>query len=261
MNLGGGGLTAEFGVLLTALGGVCSGKQSDLRRLLMPHVQRAMFLRQRLSATRQPGLAALASLDLLPMAVWLLGAKGRLLHANPAAQRFTQLGEVIVLDQNSELHARVAMEDRRLQQVIGGVLHVGSRPAAEVGMTFMMLGNNGKEMLHVMVAPLTCGQYGGGEMAAVFATCLNSLPPDLENNLRHFYSLTPMEARLAAALVAGESVQEFASHAQIAEETARTHMKHILAKTGARRQSELVRIIVTGPAMLCCPAGRDKRSE
>ncbi len=39
-----------------------------------------------------------------------------------------------------------------------------------------------------------------------------------------------------------------------AEATARTHMKHILARTGARRQADLVRIIVTGPAMLCCPA-------
>ncbi|MEQ1593406.1 MAG: helix-turn-helix transcriptional regulator [Thiobacillus sp.] len=120
----------------------------------------------------------------------------------------------------------------------------------------MMLGNNGNGVLHVMAAPLAGGQTGAGDMVAVFATCLNSLPPDLEPNLRRFYALTPMEAKLAAALVAGDSLKEFAERAQIGEATVRTHMKHVLAKTGVRRQAELVRIIITGPAMLCCPAGR-----
>lgn len=229
--------------------------------MLLPHVQRAMALRLRLTATHLPGVAARASLDVLPTAVWLLGAKAVLLHANPVAKHLTQRGEVIALDVNGALHACVAMEDRRLQQLIGVALHAGSQLAAKANMTFMTLGNNGNGMLHVMAAPLACGQTGVGEMAAVFATCLNSLPPDLEPNLRRFYALTPMEARLAAALVAGDSVKEFAERAQIGEATARTHMKHVLAKTGARRQANLVRIIVTGPAMLCCPVGRDKSAE
>jgi DNA-binding CsgD family transcriptional regulator len=256
MLRGGGGTDDENNALWSILAPGCAGNKTALLQRLMPYLQRAVGLHRRLSATRLPGLAALASLDLLPTAVWLLGAKAGLLHANLAAKRLTQRGDVIALDLNGELHACVAMEDRRLQQLIGGVLHAGSRTAAEAGMTFMMLGNNGNGMLHMMAAPLTGGQYGVGEMAAVFATCLSSLPPDLEPNLRRFYSLTPMEARLAAALVAGDSTQEFAGRARIAEETARSHMKHILAKTGARRQADLVRIIVTGPAMLCCPAGK-----
>lgn len=115
----------------------------------------------------------------------------------------------------------------------------------------MMWGNNGSGMLHVMVTPLACGPNGlGTAAAAVFATAPNSLPCDLECNLRRLYELTPAEARLAAALVAGESVQEFAERTDISEATARTHLKHVLAKTDTRRQSDLIRVIMTGPAML-----------
>lgn len=55
------------------------------------------------------------------------------------------------------------------------------------------------------------------------------------------FGLTPVEAALAAALSSGASVAEFAVQRGIAEGTARLHLKRILAKTGAARQSDLVR--------------------
>lgn len=62
-------------------------------------------------------------------------------------------------------------------------------------------------------------------------------------DLALLFGLTITEAALASCLAAGGSVSEFAAARGIAEGTARLHLKRVLAKTGAGRQSELVRRI------------------
>lgn len=244
-------LAVKFSALRSSRCGTYSEEDLALYRVLMPHLQRAVSLHRRLAQTRLPGQTALASLDLLHTAVWLLGTGGELLHANPAAERLAQHGDVITLGSNGRPRARVASEDKRLQQLINSALQTGLLLGTEAGGAQMMWGNNGSGMLHVMVTPLAPALNGlGAAAAAVFATAPNSLPCDLECNLRRLYELTPAEARLVAALIAGESVQEFAERTDISEATARTHLKHVLSKTGTRRQSDLIRVIMTGPAML-----------
>ena len=62
--------------------------------------------------------------------------------------------------------------------------------------------------------------------------------------LARVYGLTPAEAKLAAALAGGSSLGAYADNARITIGTARWYLKQVLAKTGAHRQSELVRQVV-----------------
>ncbi|MEQ1755128.1 MAG: alpha/beta fold hydrolase [Micropepsaceae bacterium] len=55
--------------------------------------------------------------------------------------------------------------------------------------------------------------------------------------------LTVAEARLAAKLLQGLQISEAAKELDVSVLTARTHLKNIFAKTGARRQSELIRLM------------------
>jgi DNA-binding CsgD family transcriptional regulator len=71
--------------------------------------------------------------------------------------------------------------------------------------------------------------------------------PDL---LRQMHALTPAESRLAALLGQGFDLAEASDRLGITRETARSRLKIVLAKMGIRRQSELVRVILSGPAML-----------
>ena len=69
--------------------------------------------------------------------------------------------------------------------------------------------------------------------------------------MRHqTYGLTRGEVRLVQVLASGFSLEEGAHHLGIAVNTARTHLKHIFIKTGAKRQSELIHQVETGPATL-----------
>ncbi len=65
-------------------------------------------------------------------------------------------------------------------------------------------------------------------------------------DLRGAYGLTPAEARLASLMLKPMSLQETARHLGISQETARTHLKALFAKTRTNRQAELmIRLMAT----------------
>ena len=57
--------------------------------------------------------------------------------------------------------------------------------------------------------------------------------------------LTPTESRVALALAAGQTVAGIADTQGCAESTVRTHLKRVYRKQGIRRQTELVRMVVS----------------
>lgn len=71
------------------------------------------------------------------------------------------------------------------------------------------------------------------------------IPPDA---LAKMFGLTPAEARLAGALVTGSTVEQYAQHRGVSVGTVRVQLKQVQAKTGARRQSELVRLVLSSAA-------------
>jgi DNA-binding CsgD family transcriptional regulator len=56
--------------------------------------------------------------------------------------------------------------------------------------------------------------------------------------------LTPAENQLAIALFKGQSVEAYAKQAGISINTARWHVKQIYAKTGVKRQTELIHMLL-----------------
>lgn len=72
-----------------------------------------------------------------------------------------------------------------------------------------------------------------------------------EQLLSGLYGLTEAESRVAVSLMRGKTLEEIASGLGIAKETVRKQLQNIFGKTGTNRQSELVRLLVSGPASLC----------
>ena len=86
-----------------------------------------------------------------------------------------------------------------------------------------------------------------GPIAAIFVTD-PEMPLHSGNHqqLRELYSLTAGEARLAAWLLQGKSVEEAAAAMGITGNTARADLKRVYQKTGVRRQPELMRRLLLG---------------
>jgi DNA-binding CsgD family transcriptional regulator len=63
-------------------------------------------------------------------------------------------------------------------------------------------------------------------------------------------SLTPAETRLAIALFKGQSVEAYAKEVGISINTARWYVKQIYAKTGVKRQTDLIRLLLKTTARI-----------
>jgi DNA-binding CsgD family transcriptional regulator len=83
------------------------------------------------------------------------------------------------------------------------------------------------------------------DMAAVLVVRMaETAVTDPHVALAERFQLSPSEARLALHIGSSRSVREAAEREGIAFETARTRLKAIYAKTGAKRQSQLALLVL-----------------
>ena len=64
--------------------------------------------------------------------------------------------------------------------------------------------------------------------------------------LRGSLGLTDAECVVAALIAEAQSVPEIAARLDVSVNTVRTHLHRVYAKTGARRQTALARLLLTG---------------
>jgi DNA-binding CsgD family transcriptional regulator len=64
--------------------------------------------------------------------------------------------------------------------------------------------------------------------------------------LEDLYELTHSEAEIVRLIAQGMSLEEAATARGVSMNTARSHLKHAFAKTGTGRQSELLRLVISG---------------
>jgi len=66
--------------------------------------------------------------------------------------------------------------------------------------------------------------------------------------LRQLYELTAAEARVAAQIALGRTVEDIAGAYGVKAVTLRTQLRAVFQKTGTRRQPDLVRLALAGAA-------------
>ncbi|VAW59761.1 hypothetical protein MNBD_GAMMA11-1168, partial [hydrothermal vent metagenome] len=85
--------------------------------------------------------------------------------------------------------------------------------------------------------------------AIIFIACASVRQKIAPRTLQALFHLTPAEARLAALLASGVSLNQAAEQRFIARNTAKVQLKSIFSKTGVSRQAELIKLILTSPAV------------
>jgi DNA-binding CsgD family transcriptional regulator len=101
----------------------------------------------------------------------------------------------------------------------------------------------------LLVAPLEAGSAPGAPAEPMAIVLFATSPADeraIAMRLQGAYRLTPAEARVAALLAMGQSLEEIAAANEVSYATVRSQVRSILAKTGVRRQADIVRIALTG---------------
>ena len=242
---------------LTALRAKAHGpynpQEEQQLRTLMPHLQTAFALHRRLHRAEALAQASIGLLDRLPLGIVLLDSKAHVLHANTRAHALAQESEILRIGNSflgeQELHATRHSDDLRLQTSMRKVVSTGRGLPIQAGHGMRLPGL--RHDLHLLISPLPqqSEPFGTQAAGAVFISNPATVLHELDAVLRLTYGLTVAESLLAQALVNGLSVKEFADERGTSIHTVRVQLKAITSKVGVRRQTELVRTILNGPAM------------
>lgn len=219
-----------------------------LFNLLMPHLQRAIQMRQRF-AELQMGQDMLAGgLDLIAMPTILLDEFSRVALCNHAAQRLLA-GRRDLWVENGHLFSRTGAVTQRLNLEITKAIyasHGGGGDLPEV----VLLPRLGKRDLMLLISPMRRG--GGGAPRAsgalLFAFDPEAAPAVQAELVQRLFGLSDAEACLAVALCAGRTLEEASVERGTTLNTVRSQLKSIFGKTGTNRQADLVSVLLASPA-------------
>jgi DNA-binding CsgD family transcriptional regulator len=211
----------------------------------------AFALQRKLHRLEALAHASIQVLEAIPFGVVLLDEAACVLHVTRRALELAQSTGLLRLSNGGEVTCALATSDAALQRLLHEATRTGrSSPTGPSG-SLRLNGLDGT-LLQLLVAPLPSwlSAFGGHTSAAIFLIDPNVVIGSLTPMLRSIYAMTPTEARLTESLVNGGTPQEYADGHGVSMNTVRTQIKAAAAKVGARRQSDLVRIVLTGPAVL-----------
>ena len=214
----------------------------ELLAQLAPHIEQSLRLHERVTSASASTHALVTAFDHLALGVILLDAARRVSFANRSADEIlgispTRKSSERLASERTEAWARLFL-DRQPVRRGSLVLH---HPRDE-------------RLLQIFVTPFqwpaSYGEAGARFSTAVFIGDPKRLSGDPIGVMQELYGLTPGEARLALLLTSGCSVQVAARRLGTTLSTTRSVLKTVFAKTGANRQSDLVRLLLTGPGEL-----------
>jgi DNA-binding CsgD family transcriptional regulator/PAS domain-containing protein len=213
---------------------------------LMPHVRRAMDIYRRLFGVQLQRDGTLYALDALQVGILLTDRTGRVMFANRVAEEILRRGDGLALFRG-QLRAAKPDDSLKLLALIEGAVKT-TLGAGEKAGGILSLPTSIGDPITLLVSP--CPRLGLLEPAAIVFITASPRSVSFEgHHVARRYGLTPAEMKLLRALVDGCRLSEYAGDAAITLNTAKTHLKQIFAKTGSRRQSDLIRLFVADPIL------------
>lgn len=224
---------------------------------LIPHLARAAEIGHELGAAAAARRAFSAALDRLPRGVLLVDARLAVRFANRYAEEVLAAGDGLRVEQGALVAARPETT-AALRRLVAGAAAPQAREPRAAGGYLALARPSLARPLELMVSPLTpelAPVAAGRAVAALFLVDPERRVELPLEALRQLYGLTPAEARLAALVGEGLGLPEVAARLGVCRETAKSNLRAVFAKTGTRRQAELVRLLLTGPGL--CGGRRD----
>ncbi|MDH5444314.1 MAG: helix-turn-helix transcriptional regulator [Gammaproteobacteria bacterium] len=241
-----------IGIHRCAKQGIFEVQEYKLLKNVMPHMNRAFNINKHLMESRNQATAAGNILDRMMMGVVLVDQLGRPQYINSQAEsvlskypciKYSQPG--IQLPKVSDTHA--------LQSLIR---RVSSTDGARGDILFITNPVT-QETIKIIVLPMSEARSLGLDINMTSVTAALFIETDgtsdtklSEKVLMDIYKLTHAEARLAASLTSGQTLEKIAESFNLSLQTLRSQLKSCFRKTDTKRQSELVKLIISGPAAL-----------
>ncbi len=203
--------------------------------VLAPHIARADALRRRLAAVTAGQQLAIDLLDQLSAPLAVLDGDGRVLLANRAAA-----GCLVAAGPLRMRHGRVCTDGTLAGWWSRALLGAGGPKRVADAIWHAPAGPPGWLLNLVPLPPGHTLCEGAGSARVLLMIGAPDAPRVSDALLRTLFGLTPAEATLLAAMMAGETVPVYARRRGLSINTVRTHVAALFDKTGCRTQLQLV---------------------
>lgn len=222
---------------------------------LLPHLGRAVRLRMQFEKVQIRHAVFEDLVESLLVGAVVMDGRGVVIHANAAARRIIRRRDGLTIS-NGRLRAASRADDRALCNAIAAAIDTTRRAGLGGGGALSVARPSGERSWSVLVCAGP-GRASDSPLRSASAIVLIGDPgrrmeSDPER-VGRLYGLTRAQSRLASAIASGESIESYAERCGITQSTARWTLKQVLARTGATRQADLVRLLLTGPAALAKP--------
>lgn len=228
--------------------GVC---ERAMLSCLLPHVRRALQLRQRLHRADFDARLGYTAFDALPGAAIVVDADCNVLFANSSATKaFSRRDRPIFLATASGCGTRLILDNRgeasRLRSMVRDA-SVGGEGGA-ILLEFHTPGSDRLGQYAIFVSPqpadtrvhefIECGR----EPVLVLINELSSPRAAKPSLLSDLFGLSAAEGAVAAALVGGQSAENVARDRDVSLDTVRTQIRTVLRKSNAANLRDFERI-------------------
>lgn len=217
--------------------------------LYVPYFVRAVQLRLRWVQAEDHQALLAGALDSLRGAALLVDRRARVRFANTGAEALFAAGDGIAL-RGDVLVLSDAIADRKLRQWLDAILLPQAMAAGDASAVVAARRPSGRAALRIEILPVprSCSGAAGtsGPVSLVLINDPAAVAGQRAQLVRATFRLTPAEAALAVAVAEGETLRQCAERRGVAIGTVRSQMKAVLAKTGCRRQADLVRLFGGG---------------
>jgi DNA-binding CsgD family transcriptional regulator/PAS domain-containing protein len=225
----------SLSLLRTQRAGAFSDEDEALIARIAPHLRRMMQLRDRFEEAGHGARLAEDALDQLTFGVLRCQADGRIRFANVMARsilasrdglRATPLLECALRGATAALHERLraVVRGRVPEQAL-----LVERPS-------------GLAAYRIVVVPVGAPTHTNQALVVVHDP--EQREASLGQRAAALFGLSAAEADLTVGLIDGETLQEIADRRSVRISTVRSQFQSVLAKTGTRRQSDLIRAVL-----------------
>lgn len=213
-------------------------------KAVLPHVNRAIRISQRLGTWELASMGTLAALSSINLATFVLGVAGKVLQLNATADLLLKRGDIARL-----AGGRVQFRDPAADRAFQGHLSAAVKPdnpASLRGGSMALLSPVSGDTYSVTVSALRMNSVDttfSPACAIAFVEQRAAAAFDCAH-IQSRFGLTPAEARLAGALASGARLAEIARTHGVSIHTVRAQLKALMQKTGTHRQAALIRLLL-----------------
>ena len=224
-----------------------------LMGIVLPHLQRALELGERLDANRRSAQVTLAALDALSSGICIVDARLKIRFINDSARKYLTEAQTGLCSLHSGPHALSGVYLAAQSPDTAKRLHqlVASAAAGGPGGS-LRLNPSGHSAIAVLVAPLpltlrdevtshTHGSTKRESYALIVMRSLRQTAAPRAGMLCSLFGFTRAEEEVAIALAGGSSAQEVANQRGVSLVTIRSQVRAILEKSDSENLRDLER--------------------